>query len=125
MEEEKTEEFHYLVGVRINNFILSNNVGKHEMDFFFEYGEEELNNVRLMKSCYENKLFGCQDHKELFKIFDSSGKLREVGLLSRRVACDNIMTCHFKSEIKIDRETMRIYIENSDLKKLIKARVNI
>jgi len=113
--------YHYLVGVGAND-IRSPEPGKLYLDSFFEFTDDERENVNNCRLLSKDKLFKSSVHDSSV-VFECSHIIQNFQGLLVRARVQNTMLLHYTSESKFDRKFFESWIEVTPFEKLEKAKI--
>jgi len=113
--------YHYLIGVGTND-INSIEAGKLYLDSFFEFTDEDRENVNNCRMLSKDELFksSVQDSSG---VFGCSGLIASFQGLLIRARAQNTILLHYTSEHKLDREFFKGWVKVTPLEELRKAKI--
>jgi len=113
--------YHYLVGVGTND-INSTEAGKVYLDSFFEFTDEDRENVNNCRLLSKDQLFksSVQDSSGVFGCSSLISSFQGLLLRSR---AQNTILLHYTSEDKLDREFFNRWVKVTPLEELRQAKI--
>jgi len=112
---------HYIVGIGIQEARCSN-PGKPYLDFYIYVPHNKIKDLELAKAAAKNKLYPTTS-EEANKVFGISNIAASFFGASIRCHVHQLITCHFTSDVKLNRQWFNTYVQYTPFEDLKKAEI--
>ena len=125
---EKEYEFYYLVFIRPDSHIQSENFGKFSVDSIIPFNLEQYKNaisyIEFKKTLTSHDPFGLKK-EDISKVLELDELFHSLNGMQYRARANNLTTLLYKSDCEIETDWFDLYISTITLEEIKKAIIRI